>query len=56
VHGKDAAVIISAEEYARVAPLAAQPSLYAFLSRSPLRDLEFGSDDGVRWPVRDVEL
>ena len=55
VHGKDAVVILSAEDYARLAPAAAQPSLHALLSRSPLRDLDF--DHGsVRSPVRDVEL
>ena len=55
VHGKDAVVILSAEDYARLAPAAAQPSLHALLSSSPLRDLDF--DHGsVRSPVRDVEL
>jgi antitoxin Phd len=55
LHGKDAVVILSAEDYARLAPAAAQPSLHALLSRSPLRDLDF--DHGsVRSPVRDVEL
>ena len=55
VHGKDAVVILSAEDYARLAPAAAQPSLHALLSRSPLRDLEF-EHGSVRSPVRDVEL
>jgi antitoxin Phd len=55
VHGKDAVVILSAEDYARLAPSAAQPSLHALLSQSPLRDLEFGHE-GIRVPVRDVEL
>ena len=55
VHGKDAVVILSAEDYARLAPATAQPSLHALLSSSPLRDLDF--DHGsVRSPVRDVEL
>jgi antitoxin Phd len=55
LHGKDAVVILSAEDYARLAPVAAQPSLHALLSCSPLRDLDF--DHGsVRSPVRDVEL
>jgi prevent-host-death family protein len=30
-HGKDAVVILSAEDYARLAPAAAQPSLHALL-------------------------
>ena len=55
VHGKDAVVILAAEEYARPAPAAAQPSLHALLSQSPLRDLEF-EHESVRAPVRDVEL
>jgi antitoxin Phd len=55
LHGKDAVVVLSAEEYARLAPAAAQPSLHALLSQSPLRDLEF-EHESVRSPVRDVEL
>ena len=41
VRGKEAAVILSAEDYARLAPTAAQPSLHALLSKSPLRELDF---------------
>jgi prevent-host-death family protein len=55
VHGKDAVVILSAEDYARLAPTAAQPSLHALLTRSPLRELDF-EHGSVRSPVRDVEL
>jgi len=55
VHGKDAVVILSAEDYRRLAPAAAQPSLHALLSRSPLRDLDF-EHASVRSPVRDAEL
>jgi prevent-host-death family protein len=55
VHGKDAVVILSAEEYARLSAARARPSLHDLLSRSPLRDLEF-EHGSVRWPVRDVEL
>ena len=55
LHGKDAVVILAAEDYARLAPAAAQPSLHALLSRSPLRDLDF-EHGSVRSPVRDVEL
>ena len=55
LRGKDAVVILSAEDYARFAPAAAQPSLHALLSQSPLRDLDF-EHASVRAPVRDVEL
>ena len=55
VHGKDAVVILSAEDYARLAPAAALPNLHALLSSSPLRDLDF-EHGSVRSPVRDVEL
>lgn len=55
LHGKDAVVVVAAEEFARMAPLAAQPSLHALLSQSPLRDLDFETT-GVRTPVRDVDL
>jgi len=55
LHGRDAVVILSAEDYGRLAPVAAQPSLHALLSRSPLRDLDF-ERESVRSPVRDVEL
>jgi antitoxin Phd len=55
LHGRDAVVILSAQDYARLAPAAAQPSLHALLSQSPLRDLDF-EQESVRTPVRDVEL
>jgi len=55
VHGKDAVVILSAEDYARLAPAPAQPSLHALLSSSPLQDLDF-EPGSVRSPVRDIEL
>jgi antitoxin Phd len=55
VHGKEAVVILSAEDYARLAPTAAQPNLHALLSQSPLRDLDFELGS-VRSPVRDVDL
>jgi hypothetical protein len=50
----DPVVILSAEDYRRLAP-AAQPSLHALLSRSPLPDLDFESTS-VRSPMRDAEL
>jgi antitoxin Phd len=55
LHGKDAVVVLSAEDYSRLAPAAEQPSLHALLSRSPLRDLDF-EHESVRSPVRDIEL
>lgn len=54
-HGKDAVAILSVEGYARFAPAAAQPSLHALLSQSPLRDLDF-EHESIRTPVCDVEL
>jgi len=53
VHGKDAVVILSAEEYDRLAPTVAQPSLSAVLS--PLKDLDF-ERASVRAPVREIEM
>ena len=55
VHGKDAVVVLSAADYARLAPAPVRPSLHALLCRSPLRDLKF-EHGSVRSPVRDVEL
>ena len=55
VYGEDAVVVLSAAEYARLAPAAEQPSLHALLSRSPLKDLDF-DHAGVRAPVREVDL
>jgi prevent-host-death family protein len=55
LHGKDAVVILSAADYARLAPTAVQPSLHALLSKSPLRDLDF-EHESIRTAVRDVEL
>ena len=55
LHGKDAVVILSVEDYARLAPASAQPGLHALLSRSLLRDLDF-EHESVRSPVREVEL
>jgi antitoxin Phd len=51
LRGKDAVVVVSAEEYARLAPAATQPSLHVLLSHSPPRDLDF-EHESVRPPVR----
>jgi len=55
VYGKDAVVVLAAEDYARLAPIWTQPSLHALLSNSPLRDLEI-SPAKERSPVREIEL
>lgn len=55
VHGEDAVVVMSAADYARLAPAAEQPSLHALLSNSPLKDLDF-EQTGVGAPVRKVDL
>ena len=55
VDGEDAVVILSAEDFARLAPAAEQPKLHALLSNSPLKNLVFG-EEGVRAPVREVEF
>jgi prevent-host-death family protein len=54
VYGEDSVVVVSAEEFAQML-VRAQPrrSLHALLSKSPLRELEFG-EEGERSPVRDV--
>ncbi len=55
VRGKDAVVIISAEEFAKLLPLLEQPNLHALLSQSPLSRLNFESPK-TESPIRDVEL
>lgn len=57
VHGRDAVVVLSAEEYAKLAtpPAPERPNLREFLLNSPLRDLDF-EFPSVRSPVRDVDL
>jgi prevent-host-death family protein len=55
VHGKDAVVVVAAEEFDRMVATASQPSLHALLSQSPLSKLDFDFDS-VRSPVRDIEL
>ncbi|MDO9707357.1 type II toxin-antitoxin system Phd/YefM family antitoxin [Paracraurococcus lichenis] len=55
VHGRDAVVVLSAEDYARLTT--PRRSLFELMQTSPLRDLdiEFG-EPGPRLPVRDAEL
>jgi antitoxin Phd len=55
VHGQEAVVVISVEEFARISPPQVSLSLHEFLSQSPLRDLDFEREPLLS-PVRDVEL
>lgn len=55
IHGKDAVVIISAAEYARLLPAPNRPNLHELFSQSPLKDIEF-EFASVPSPVRDFEL
>lgn len=54
VHGRDAAVVVSAADYARLAPMAAAPSLAALFAEGPFARLEEWEDSLVREraPVR----
>ena len=56
VRGQDAVVVLSAADYARLAPAVAKPTLFALFADSPFADLE-GFDEQLvreRAPVRDV--
>ena len=55
VRGKDAVVIVAADEFERLRARAESRSLHELLSRSPLNRLEL-DDEGVRSPVREVEF
>jgi prevent-host-death family protein len=55
LHGREAVVVLSTEEFARLQGRVPAQSLHAFLSTSPLAELEFGGE-GSPFPVRDVEL
>jgi hypothetical protein len=47
-------VVVAVEEFAEMlAPAQPRRSLHALLSKSPLRELDFG-EEGERSPVRDV--
>ena len=56
VRGQDAVVVLSATDYARLAPAAAKPTLFALFADSPFADLEGFEEQLVREkaPVRDV--
>ena len=55
VRGKDAVVVLSAEQFAKLLPLIAEPNIHNFLSQSPLSRLDF-EPFRVQSPVRAVEL
>lgn len=56
VRGQDAVVVLSAADYARLAPAAAQPTLTALFANSPFARLNMPDDDfgHERAPFRDV--
>ena len=54
VHGRDAVVIVGADEFDRLRT-STKTSLHELLSRSPLNRLDFGGES-VRSPVREVGL
>lgn len=55
-HGKDAVVVVKAEEFDRLKALdESQPNLHAFFSNSPLKDLDL-NPASERSPVREIEL
>jgi antitoxin Phd len=56
VHGRDAVVVVSAAEYARLAPAAAKTSLAALFADGPFSRLERFEDSLLREraPVRDA--
>ena len=55
VHGRNAVVVVAADEFDRLRARRAAASLHELLSRSPLNRLEFGVGS-VRSPVREVDL
>ena len=55
VHGRDAVVVIAAEDYDRMRPPLTGAAIVAVLQDSPLREIEI-ERLSVRAPVRDVEL
>ena len=55
VHGRDAVVVVAAEDYDRLRPSLTGEALVEVLRRSPLRDVEI-ERVSIKMPVRDVEL
>lgn len=56
VRGQDAVVVLSAADYAHLAPAAAKPTLFALFADSPFAELKNFDEQLVREkaPVRDV--
>jgi len=54
VRGKDAVVVLSAQDYARLRP-ESKTTLSGLMATSPLADVSFG-EQGDRMPVREVDL
>lgn len=56
VRGQDAVVVLSAADYAHLAPTAAKPTLFALFADSPFADLEGFDEQLVREkaPIRDA--
>ena len=55
VRGRNAVVVVAADEFDRLRARSAAPSLHDLLSRSPLAGLDFVSGS-VRAPVREVDV
>ena len=54
VRGRDAVVVVAAEEFDRLRARNAAPSLHDLLSQSPLARLEFGGES-AQGPARKVD-
>jgi prevent-host-death family protein len=55
VRGQEAVVVLSADQFAKILPLMAQPNIHELLSQSPLSHLDY-EQLSVQSPVRKVEL
>ena len=55
VRGRNAVVVVAADEFDRLRTQRAATTLHDLLSQSPLASLEFGGDS-VRSPVREVDF
>jgi antitoxin Phd len=55
VHGRDAVVVIAAEDYDRLQPSLTGLAIVEALQRSPLRDIEI-ERVSIAAPVRDIDL
>ena len=55
VRGRNAVVVVAADEFDRLRARKAAASLHDLLSQSPLSRLEFGGES-VRGPIREVEF